>query len=126
MIMIIFVLICRININFRSGFCFALHCIALLCFASLCFALLCFLTLIDLLSFLPCTSLQHDPIFLTSFFPSFPYPTLLHSTPLYSFAVFTTTLQIEYSVLRASSEKPRDLSTFLFSSTSFPSKSDHV
>lgn len=30
--------------------------------------------------------------------------------------------QIEYSVLRASSEKPRDLATFLFSSTSFSSK----
>ena len=104
------------------------------CFALLCFVLLCFFSLTHLLSFLLTfyiTVSQCNLSFLplpslplpTLPYPTLPYSTLLYCTLLNSFAVVATPLQIEYSVLRASSEKPRDLSTFLFSSTSFPSKS---
>ena len=107
--------------------CIALHCLALPCLALPHFTLLCF-TISHSLTFFPSHPLHHllpiPSLFLP---PSFPYPTLLYSTLLFStlhhsFTIGATPLQIEYSVLRASSEKPRDLSTFLFSSTSFPSK----
>jgi hypothetical protein len=51
------------------------------------------------------------------------YSALRYIFLLSFFSPTSLLLQIEYNILRASSEKPRDLATFFFSSTSFPSES---